>query len=196
MHTPDLIARALRALRARLSSSLGVAVLVAVVGVAVSYGITVDPSLLPEDQQPEVAGQPPYRTYANARAAIEEGKARAAASGKLLMVMFGANWCPDCITLHRNLMLAPETRSYAEKHFEIVEIDVGDSKKNAAVQRALGFKIDVIPLAIFYSSTGELIGHTFAGELKPARHFTARDVRDFLREVVDHRRIVTPTEHQ
>lgn len=93
-------------------------------------------------------------------------------------------------------MLAPETRSYAEKHFEIVEIDVGDSKKNAAVQRALGFKIDVIPLAIFYSSTGELIGHTFAGELKPARHFTARDVRDFLREVVDHRRIVTPTEHQ
>jgi thioredoxin-related protein len=193
MRIPGLIARAQRALRARLWSSLGAAVLVAVIAVAVSYGISIDPSLLPEDQRP--VGQPPYRTHADARAAIEEGKARAAASGKMLMVVFGANWCPDCVTLHRNLMLAPETRGYAEKHFEIVEIDVGESKKNAAVQRALGFKIDAIPLAIFYSPQGEMIGHTLAGELKPARHFTSRDVRDFLREVVDHRRIVTPEQH-
>lgn len=194
MRNPDLIPRALRALRARLWPSLGVAVLVAVVAVAVSYGISVDPSLLPEVQRP--VGQPPYRTYPDARVAVEEGKARAAASGKMLMVVFGANWCPDCIALYRSLMLSPETRAYAEKHFEIVEVDVGDSKKNAAVQRSLGLKINLIPLAIFYSPKGEMIGHTFGGELKPARHFTSRDVRDFLREVVDHRRIVTPEQHQ
>jgi thiol-disulfide isomerase/thioredoxin len=170
-----------------------VAALVAVVGVAVSYGVTVDPSLLPDTQRS--VGQPPYRAYVDARTAIEEGKARAAASGKMLMVTFGANWCPDCVTLHQNL-LAPETRAYAEKHFEIVEIDVGDSKKNAVVQRDLGLKINVIPLAMFYSPNGELVGDTLAGELKPSRHFSSREIRDFLREVVDYHRIVSPDQRQ
>ena len=93
----------------------------------------------------------------------------------MLMVTFGANWCPDCVTLHQNLY-ASETRAYAEKHFEIVEIDVGDSKKNAAVQRDLGISVNAIPLAVFYSPTGELVGDTFAGELEAVAPFlVARD---------------------
>ena len=193
MRVSGFIDRAVTVLRARLWSSLGAAALVAVVGVAVWYGVSVEPSLLPVEQRS--LAQPPYHSYHDARAAIEEGKARAAASGKVLMVTFGANWCLDCLTLHRNL-LASETRAYIDKHFEIVEIDVGDSKKTAAVQRALGLKINAIPLAMFYSPSGELIGDTFDGELKPSRHFTSREIRDFLREVVDYHRIVSPDQRQ
>ncbi len=193
MRVPGFIDRARTVLRARLWSWLGAGALVAVVGVAAWYGVSVEPSLLPAEQRS--FAQPPYRAYQDARAAIEEGKARAAASGKVLMVAFGANWCLDCLTLHRNL-LASETRTYIDKHFEIVEIDVGDSKKNAAVQHALGLKINTIPLALFYTPSGELIGDTFDGELKPSRHFTSREIRDFLREVVDHRRIVSPDQRQ
>jgi thiol:disulfide interchange protein len=193
MRIPGSIDRALKVLRARLWSWLGAGALVAVVGVAVWYGVSVEPSLLPVEQRS--LGQPPYRSYLDARTAIEEGKARAADSGKVLMVTFGANWCLDCLTLHRNL-LAPETRAYIDKHFEIVEIDVGDSKKNAAVQRALGLKINAIPLAMFYSPSGELIGDTFDGELRPSRHFSSREIRDFLREVVDYHRIVSPEQPQ
>jgi thioredoxin 1 len=193
MSTPRLKDRARPARSARLWSWLGASALAAVVGVAVFYGVTVEPSLLPASQQ--AAGQPPYRSDLNARAAVEAGKARAAASGKMLMVTFGANWCPDCVTLHRNLYSA-ETRAYAEKHFEIVEIDVGDGKKSAAVQRDLGIAVNVIPLAVFYSSTGEFVGDTFAGELKPSRHYSSRDIRDFLREVVDYHRIVSPDQRQ
>jgi thiol-disulfide isomerase/thioredoxin len=180
-------------LRARLWSWLGVGALVAGVSVAGLYGVTVDPSLLPESQR--LMGQPSYGSEVDVRAAVEAGKARAAASGKMLMVTFGANWCPDCVTLHRNLY-APETRAYAEKHFEIVEIDVGDSKKSAAVQRDLGITVNTIPLAVFYSPTGEVVGDTFDGELKPSRHFSSRDIRDFLREVVDYHRIVSPYQRQ
>ena len=90
----------------------------------------------------------------------------------------------------------PETRAYAEKHFEIVELDVGSAKKNAAVQHDLGISVTAIPLAVFFSPTGELVGDTFAGELKPSRHFSSREIRDFLREVVDYHRIVSPDQRQ
>lgn len=193
MRTPGFFDKARVALRARLWSWLGVGALVAVVGVAVVYGVTVEPSLLP--RQAGAYGQPPYRSDVDARTAIEQGKARAAESGKMLMITFGANWCPDCRTLHDNLY-APETRAYVEKHFEVVEIDVGDSKKNAAVQRDLGISVNVIPLAVFYSPSGELVGDTLAGELKPSRHFSSREIRDFLREVVDYHRIVSPDQRQ
>jgi thiol:disulfide interchange protein len=193
MHTPGLIDSARAALRARLWSWLGVGALVAVVGVAFFYGMTVEPSLLPSASRS--FGQPPYRSDVDARTAIEQGKARAGASGKMLMVAFGANWCPDCLTLHDNLHAA-DTRAYIEEHFEIVQIDVGDSKKSAAVQRDLGISVNVIPLAVFYSPSGELVGDTFAGELKPSRHFTSREIRDFLREVVDYHRIVSPDQRQ
>ena len=193
MRTPGFNDRARVALRARLWSWLGVGALVAVVGVAVVYSMTVEPSLLPSAER--AFGQPPYRADVDARTAIEAGKARAAASGKMLMVTFGANWCPDCLTLHDNLHAA-DTRAYVEKHFEVVQIDVGDSKKSAAVKRDLGIAVNVIPLAVFYSPTGELVGDTFAGELKPSRHFSSRQIRDFLREVVDYHRIVSPDQRQ
>ena len=190
---PGLNERARTALPTRLRSWLGAAALVAVIGVAIYYGVTVNPSLLPASQGS--VAQPPYRSDLDALTALAEGKARAAESGKMLMVTFGANWCPDCVTLHRNL-LAPETRAYAEEHFEIVEIDVGDAKKNAAVQRDLGIAVNVIPLAVFYSPAGELVGDTYAGQLKPSRHFSSREIRDFLREVVDYHRIVSPDQRQ
>jgi thioredoxin 1 len=191
MRIPDQPPRA--APKPRLWSWLGAGALIAIMGVAVSYGITVEPSLLPASQQS--FAQPPYRSDLDARSALEQGKARAAESGKMLMVTFGANWCPDCLTLHQNLF-APETRAYAQEHFELVEVDVGDAKKSAAVQRDLGIAVTAIPLAVFYSPAGELVGDTFAGELKPSRHFSSREIRDFLREVVDYHRIVSPDQRQ
>jgi len=190
---PRFIDKASAASRPRLWSWLGVGALVAVVGVAAVYSMTVEVSLLPP-----TAGsfaEAPYRSDTDARTAMERGKERAAASGKMLMVTFGANWCPDCLTLHSNLR-ATDTRAYVEKHFEIVQIDVGDANKSAAVQRDLGISVNVIPLAVFYSPSGELVGDTFAGELKPSRHFTSREIRDFLREVVDYHRIVSPDQRQ
>jgi hypothetical protein len=53
-----------------------------------------------------------------------------------------------------------------------------------------------IPVAMFFAATGELIGDTFTGELKQSRHFSSAQVRDFLREVVERRRIVSPDQRQ
>jgi hypothetical protein len=113
----------------------------------------------------------------------------------MLMVTFGANWCPDCLTLWGSLRES-DCRDYVEKHFELVSIDVGDAEKSAAVKRDLGIDVNVIPLAVFYSPDGERFGDTLRGELKPSRHFSSRQIRDFLREVVDYHRIVSPDQRQ
>ena len=72
MRTPGLNDRARAAPRARLRSWLGAGALVAVVGVAVLYGVTVEPSLLPASQA--AFGQPPYSSELDARTALEEAK--------------------------------------------------------------------------------------------------------------------------
>ncbi len=191
MASPDFIRKALAAFVARPWPTLG-GFAGAVLGVAVIYGLTVEPSLAPRTEV--TSRNPPYAAQ-DARAAIEKGRERAAASGKMLMVAFGANWCPDCLTLHQNLQSA-ETHAYLEKYFELVTIDVGDAQKSAAVQRDLGIDVKVIPLAVFYSPDGQFVGDTRAGQLKSSRHFSSRDIRDFLREVVDYHRIVSPDQRQ
>jgi thioredoxin 1 len=137
----------------------------------------------------------PYSAMADARRDIADAKARAAANGKMVMVTFGANWCPDCLTLHKDLA-DPVTRDYANKKFEMVNVDVGEFDKNADVARELGVDVNGIPLAVFFSSDGRPICDTRRGELEPSRHYTSSEILDFLKEVVDHRRVVNPDQRQ
>lgn len=192
MQTSGFMVRALAGLKARPWAWLGGLVAV-VLGVGVALSLSIEPRLAPV---PAVAMlNPPYRSDVDARTAVQTGQLRAAASGKMLMVTFGANWCPDCLTLWGSLRES-DCRDYVEKHFELVSIDVGDAEKSAAVKRDLGIDVNVIPLAVFYSPDGEHLGDTLRGELKPSRHFSSRQIRDFLREVVDYHRIVSPDQRQ
>lgn len=135
----------------------------------------------------------PYDSKADARQDIADARERAIVSGKLLMVTFGANWCPDCLTLHKNLS-DPALRSYAARRFEFVNIDVGEFDKNAQVARELGVQVNGIPLAVFYGPDGRPICDTSRGELEPSRHYTSKDILAFLREVADYGRVVSPEE--
>jgi thiol:disulfide interchange protein len=138
----------------------------------------------------------PYSPAADARREIADAKARAASNGKMVMVTFGANWCPDCLTLHKDLE-DPVTREYAERKFEMVNVDVGEFDKNADVARELGVApVNGIPLAVFFSSDGRPICDTRRGELEPSRHYTSSEILDFLKEVADHRRVVNPDQRQ
>ena len=192
MRSTGRIARVLTALRARPWVYLGAAVVcgVAVLALQQSSDDTAFYRRLGFD-----AADLPYKSDVDARTAIYAGKERAAESGKMLMVTFGANWCPDCLTLQKNLR-APETRAYAERNFEMVNIDVGDSAKSARVEHDLGMTMNTIPLAVFYSSDGQPICDTQRGELTPSRHYSSREILGFLREVVDYRRAVSPDQRQ
>lgn len=137
----------------------------------------------------------PYRADADSRREIAAAKARAAADDKLVMVTFGANWCPDCLSLHRSLQ-DPATEPYVERTFEIVNVDVGSVASNVEAARELGVDVRAIPLAVFYLPDGTPLGDTSRGELKPARHYSSADILGFLREVAEQHRIVSPDQRQ
>jgi thiol:disulfide interchange protein len=192
MRIPRFIARVFAAVQARPWVYIGVAVLVGLVGLALEQSSD-DTAFY--TRWGFDATNLPYKSDVDARMAVEAGKARAAESGKMLMVTFGANWCPDCLTLQKNLR-DPETHAYAERNFEMVNIDVGDSVKSARVERDLDMAVTTIPLAMFYASDGKPICDTQRGELKPSRHYSSREILGFLREVVDYRRAVSPDQRQ
>jgi len=136
--------------------------------------------------------RPPYDVKADAKKDLAEAQARARKSGKFVMVIFGANWCKDCIVLHQ-LLDEPETHAYVAAHFEIVGVDLGRFDKNTDLAKQLAVNLDKgIPAAAFLASDGSSVGNTNQGELEASRNYHSDMILRFLHEVVDNRKITRP----
>ena len=134
----------------------------------------------------------PYNPAADANKDLAAAQARARAAKKGVMVIFGANWCPDCIVLHR-LLDEPDTRAYVRAHFEIVSVDLGRFDKNTDLAQRLGVNLDKgIPAAAFLAADGSSIGNTNQGELEASRNYHSDMILRFLREVAEHHKITRP----
>jgi thioredoxin 1 len=134
----------------------------------------------------------PYDTKADAHKDIAAAQQRAKASKKYVMVIFGANWCKDCIVLHR-LLDEPPTKAYVDAHFEIVGVDLGRFDKQMDVAKSLKVDLDKgIPAAAFLASDGSPIGNTNNGELEASRNYHSEMILHFLHEVVENHKIVKP----
>lgn len=134
----------------------------------------------------------PYDSEADARTEITEARSRAMHDGKYLMVTFGANWCPDCRNLHRQLK-SDLVESYTRNQFLFVNVDVGKFNQNTQLAEELGVSLRRgIPVAIFFDKNGDLIGTTNNGELEPARRYTSQQILKFVRDVAERSRILAP----
>lgn len=90
----------------------------------------------------------PYRASADAKADIAAATARARQSGKPLLLVFGANWCASCRLLAGVLAL-PEMRSWVPRHFELVDIDIGQFSKNVELGSLYGVpRIRAVPTVL------------------------------------------------
>ncbi len=134
----------------------------------------------------------PYDENVDARAAVKSGRAKALRDGKFLMVTFGANWCFDCRTLYRRLNSA-EVADYSEDLFNFVNVNVGKFNQNADIAADLGVKLSKgIPVAIFFDPDGQVIGTTNEGQLEPARHYSSKQILNFMRDIAERSRILAP----
>lgn len=77
--------------------------------------------------QPVNAGQV-YDETANAVADLKQARETARSTGRSVLVVFGANWCPYCRSLAK--ALDAEAGRRLQQDFVVVKVDVGQFDKN------------------------------------------------------------------
>ncbi|MBO9685910.1 thioredoxin family protein [Roseateles chitosanitabidus] len=115
-------------------------------------------------------GPGPYDEQADARADINNAVARASREGKQVLVVYGANWCKDCLALSKGFgqgHLATEV----DRRFVTVKINVGRFDKNVDVANQMGVTLKKgIPTVAVLGGDGQVLGTTKGGELADARN--------------------------
>jgi len=124
----------------------------------------------------------PYNESADAKADIQHALNEAKAEGLPLVVIFGANWCPDCRAVSAELKTGKNASRIA-KEFKIVKVDVGNFDHNLDIAKTYGNPISGgIPGAAFLSTDGALLYVTKPGELSSARKMGDDGIYNFLQK--------------
>jgi thioredoxin 1 len=143
------------------------------------------------DSLPE-GGDLPYDAHVDAHSMVASARKEALTAEKFLMVTFGANWCMDCRTLHRNLK-SENVAKYTSDLFLFINVDVGKFNQNADLATELGVTLsNGIPVAVFFDPAGQVIGTTNEGQLEPARRYSSKQILKFVRDIAERSQIMAP----
>jgi thioredoxin 1 len=133
--------------------------------------------------QNTVAADTAYNENANARLEIRQALARAAATKTSVIVVFGANWCPDCLELDHAMKNA-DCASLLARHFQIVKVSVGHLDKNLDIAKEYGVTPSKgIPDVVILSAQNKVLYATRNGELDKARDMGDTGIYDFFKRV-------------
>jgi thioredoxin len=125
----------------------------------------------------------PYNDTADARLEIKHALARAADTHTSVIVVFGANWCPDCRELD-HAMKNGDCASLMTRDFQVVKVSVGRMDKNLDVAKSYGVPLERgIPAVAILSSQNKVLYITREGELADARHMGDIGIYDFFKRV-------------
>jgi protein disulfide-isomerase len=131
------------------------------------------------------AEEPIYDEKADASRQIAAAITAASQPGKPvrnIVLVFGANWCPDCHALDDN-MHKPELAALIEKHFVVVKIDVGRMDKNLDVALKHGVPVKRgIPAMAVLDSRGKLLYAQDQGQFADARHMSFESIKAFFEQ--------------
>ena len=125
------------------------------------------------------AGALPYDEKADAQAALTGALAQATATNRKVLVVFGANWCPDCRELDK--AMHGKSASLINGKFVVVKVDVGQFDKHMDIVRFYGNPTKKgIPAAVVLSADNKVLYSTKGGELAGARRMGANGIFDFF----------------
>ena len=129
------------------------------------------------------AAAPAYDENADAKADIRDAKVQAAAAKLPVLVVFGANWCPDCRLLDM-AMKSGTSAPLIRKSFNVVKVDVGRFNKHTDVAESFGVPLKKgIPAVVVLSPEGNVLYATRGGELADARNMGEQGIYDFFVKV-------------
>ena len=93
-----------------------------------------------------------YPADADAKKDIESALKSAAAGGKRVLLVFGANWCYDCNVLDAALHEGAAARLLRE-NFILVHVDIGEGEKNTDLAKTYNIPLSKGVPAVAATST-------------------------------------------
>jgi thioredoxin 1 len=125
----------------------------------------------------------PYDEKADAAADVQHAITAAQSDHKQVLLVFGANWCPDCRALDQ--AMHGSSRHLIDSKFEVVKIDVGNFDKNLELAQRYGNPIAKgIPAVVVVGHANQVVYSTRNGELANARQMSEQGIFDFLSQKV------------
>jgi thioredoxin len=129
------------------------------------------------------AADKPYNENANAKLEIQQALKQAAAARSPIIIVFGANWCPDCRMLD-SAMENGECAKLLASDFKVVKVSVGHFDKNLDVAKSYGVPLAKgIPAVAIVSPKNKVLYVTKDGELANARTMGKKGIYDFFKRV-------------
>jgi protein disulfide-isomerase len=130
-----------------------------------------------------VAAAAVYDEAADARAQIQAARVAARPAHQPVLVVFGANWCGDCMMLDMAFK-SGRSAPLIEQHFKVVKVDVGRFDKNVDIAEGYGVPLKKgIPAVAVLSDQGQVLYATRAGELADARKMGDDGIYGFFAKV-------------
>ena len=101
-------------------------------------------------------------------------------SNKQPIIIFGANWCPDC-RIFSGTMDIPKIKSYIDDHFAILYIDVKRYEINMQLMEEFGIpSAEGIPRVLVFDKRMNLINNSNTTEWRTARERSSQEIFDFF----------------
>jgi thioredoxin len=121
-----------------------------------------------------------YEENANPQQQIDAAIAAASKSGKNILLVFGANWCPDCHALDA-AMHTPDLAELIGMNYVVVKISVGRFDKNLDVARKYGVPLrHGIPALAVLDPGGKLLFAQSQGQFANAAQMPPQDFKAFF----------------
>jgi len=104
-------------------------------------------------------------------------------SGKQPILIFGANWCPDCRIFSGTINI-PKIKSYIDNNFDILYIDVKRYEINMELMEEYGIpSAEGIPRVLVFDAKKRLLNNSNTAEWRTARDRSKQEIFNFFQEM-------------
>ena len=115
------------------------------------------------------AGDYGYDPDADPAATYQQAITQAGQQEKLVLLVFGSEWCPDCRSLNKK-MGQPPLSDTVHKNFIVAHVDIGNWDRNMAFTEQFGEPVGKgIPSIAIVAADGTILYVSEAGEFASAR---------------------------
>ena len=104
--------------------------------------------------------------------------------GKQPILIFGANWCPDC-RIFSGTMNIPKIEKYINEKFNVLYIDVLRYEINMNLMEEFGIaSAEGIPRVLVFDKNKNVINNSNTAEWRTARDRSSQEIFDFFQNMV------------